>query len=79
MSSTDATRLAGMAKKDGDTDQQIEHLEKAVEAMYNALNAYSEVARDSCDRGVIAVLNEYGYRPLKKELGSVSQPMGEAR
>jgi hypothetical protein len=25
------------------------------------------VARDNSDRGVIAVLNEYGYRPLKKE------------
>lgn len=73
MSSIEATRLAGQAKKDGDSEKQIEHLEKAVEAMYNALNAYGEVARDSCDRGVIAVLNEYGYRPLKKELEAVSQ------
>ena len=62
-----------MAKKDGDSEKLIEHLEKAVESMYNALNAYGEVARDSCDRGVIAVLNEYGYRPLKKELESQSQ------
>ena len=39
----------------------------------NPLNAYSEVTRDSWDRGVIAVLNEYGYRPLKKELEVQSQ------
>ena len=79
MNAIEATRLAGLAKKDGNSEKQIEHLEKAVESMYNALNAYSEVARDSCDRGVIAVLNEYCYRPLKQELESVSQPMEEAR
>jgi hypothetical protein len=68
MNSIEATRLAGQAKRNGDTEKQIEQLELAVEAMYNALNAYSEVARDSCDRGVIAVLNEYGYRELTREL-----------
>ena len=47
--------------------------------MYNARNAYGEVARDSCDRGVIAVLNEYGYRPLKRELDAASQSVEEPR
>ena len=36
--------------------------------MDNALDCLREVARDSCDLGVIAVLNEYGYRPLRREL-----------
>jgi hypothetical protein len=36
-------------------DQQVE---KTVEAMYNGLNALSEVAKDSGDLGVIAGLSE---------------------
>lgn len=68
LASVEALRLAGQAKAAGQTDKQIEHLEKAVESMYNALSAQAEVARDQSDRGVIAVLNEYGYRPLKAEL-----------
>lgn len=68
LSSIEAVRLAGIAKSKGQSDAVIEQLEKAVESMYNALDALREVARDSCDLGVIAVLNEYGYRPLKREL-----------
>lgn len=41
-------------------------LEAAVEAIYSALNAYADMARDPGDRGVIAVLNEHGYRALLK-------------
>jgi hypothetical protein len=68
MGSLEATRLAGAARSKGDRAQVLENLEKAVEGMYNALDAYREVVRDNSDRGVIAVLNEYGYRPLKREL-----------
>ena len=67
LNSIEAVRLAGVAKSKGETDKLVEQLEKATEAMYNALNALGEVANDNSDRGVIAVLNEYGYRPLKKE------------
>jgi hypothetical protein len=68
MNSLEALRLAGQAKAKGDFKAQREQLEAAVEAMYNGLGAYGEVARDPSDRGVIAVLNEYGYRPLRREL-----------
>jgi len=47
-----------------DTAARAESLEAVVEATYNALNAYADVARDPSDRGVIALLNEYGYRVL---------------
>lgn len=63
-----SVRKAGIAKAKGDKETQIAELEKAVESLHGALNALSAVARSNCDRGVIAVLNEYGYRPLKKEL-----------
>lgn len=68
----DSLRRAGQAKADGDTQGQTEKLEAAVESMYNALSALAEVAADNSDRGVIAVLGEYGYRPLVRELEAVS-------
>lgn len=61
-------RKAGIAKAKGDQETQLAELEKAAESLHTALNALAAVARSNSDRGVIAVLNEYGYRPLKKEL-----------
>lgn len=45
-----------------------EAAEIAPEALYNALNAHADVARDASDRAVIALLNEHGYRPVLKAL-----------
>jgi hypothetical protein len=64
----ESTRLAGIAKAKKDKAGQLENLDKAVEAMHNALGAMADVDRNNGDRGVIAVLNEYGFRPLLKEL-----------
>lgn len=64
----EAARLAGQAKAKGDKEAVIAHLEKATEGVYNALNALGDVARDPSDRGVVAALAEYAYRPLKAEL-----------
>jgi len=49
-----------------DAAARAEFLVAAEESIYNALNSYSDVARDSSDRGAIALLNEYGYRALRK-------------
>ncbi len=49
-----------------DASVRAESLEAALEAIYNALNAYSDVARDGSDRGAIALMNEHGYRVLLK-------------
>ncbi|MFT4587656.1 MAG: hypothetical protein ACI9VS_001603 [Candidatus Binatia bacterium] len=62
------TRQAGIAKAAKDKDAQLDHLDKAVEAMHNALGAMADVDRNNGDRGIIAALNEYGFRPLLKEL-----------
>lgn len=70
LTSIEAARKAGNAK--GDKDAQSAALEAAIEAMTNALNALGDVARDPSDRGAIAVLNEYGYRPLVKALDAAS-------
>lgn len=47
-----------------DAATRAESLEAAMDSIYNGLNSWSDVARDSSDRGAIALLNEYGYRPL---------------
>ncbi|MFN0079490.1 MAG: PQQ-binding-like beta-propeller repeat protein [Prosthecobacter sp.] len=52
--------------KSHDPATRAESLEAAMESIYNALNSYSDVARDSTDRGAIALLNEHGYRALRK-------------
>jgi outer membrane protein assembly factor BamB len=52
--------------KSHDPATRSESLEAAMESVYNSLNSYSDVARDSSDRGAIALLNEHGYRALRK-------------
>jgi len=69
-----AARDAGPTKDADDIEAYVEHLETAVEAMHNALQFYADVARDNSDRGVIAVLNEYAYRPLLKALDEAPLP-----
>ena len=68
MNCVDSVRKAGIAERKQDTATEIAELEKAVESMNNALNAMAAVARSNSDRGLIAVLNENGYRLLKKRL-----------
>lgn len=54
--------------KSHDPATRAESRDAAMESLYNALNSWSDVARDSSDRGGIALLNEYGYRPLVKAI-----------
>ena len=51
---------------------QVEQLEKAVEALYNAGNAMSEAYRDTSDKGLIAELDHTAYRPTVQELDKAS-------
>lgn len=62
-----AVREAALAKKDGNIEQAMEHFETALEQTHNCINTLSDVAQDQSDRGVIAVLNAYAWRPLLAE------------
>jgi hypothetical protein len=74
MNMIEAIRKAGVAKARGDADAQLTELEKAIESLYGGCNALAAVARTNTDRAIIAVLNENGYRPLKRALeGAESQ------
>lgn len=74
MTAVESVRAAGIARAAGDEAAWVENLELAVEAMHNALGIYAEVARDNSDRGVIAVLNKYAYRPLVEALNEAPLP-----
>lgn len=64
----ESLRAAGIARAAKDQAAQLEGLDKAVEAMHNAMSALADVDRNNGDRGVIALFNEYGFRPLVREL-----------
>ncbi|MEQ9408700.1 MAG: hypothetical protein RIK87_13270 [Fuerstiella sp.] len=64
MNAVKAVREAALAKQDADTDAVMEQMETALEQTYNCINTLSDVARDQSDRGVIAILNSYAWRPL---------------
>ncbi len=63
-----AVQKASVAETAKDTTTQIAELEKGTESLNNGLNAMAAIARSNSDRGLIAVLNKYGYRPLKNKL-----------
>ena len=63
---------AGEAREANQKEMQVEQLEKAVEALYNAGNAMSEAYRDTSDKGLIAELDHTAYRPTVQELDKAS-------
>ncbi|MEO2031131.1 MAG: hypothetical protein ABGZ35_03495 [Planctomycetaceae bacterium] len=69
-----AVKEAAIARQEGDIDKALEHLETALEQTYNCINTLSDVARDQSDRGVIAILNAYAYRPLLAEYEKLGSP-----
>ncbi len=75
MNAVEALRRAGIAKRQGNRDEQIAELEKALDSITNACNAMAAVARSQSDRGAIAVMNEYGYRPVTKLLEAADAGM----
>jgi hypothetical protein len=60
-------RQAAISKAHGDQDAAAEQLGTAVEQLYDAIDSLGDVAQDPSDRGLIAVLNAYAYRPLVAE------------
>lgn len=68
LTAVESARAAGIARAAKDEAAWEEQLALAIEAMHNALGIYSEVAADPSDRGAIALLNAYGYRPLLEAL-----------
>ncbi len=68
MNALEAVRKAGLAKHAKKKDEQVAELEKALDSITGACDAMAAVACSSSDKGVIALMNEYVYRPVQKLL-----------
>ena len=68
-----AVRRAAIAEADGKHIDAIQNAEIALTTARQALEAYAGVVRDRSDRGAIAVMNEYVYRPLKKKVEALQK------
>ena len=68
-----AVRRAAIAETNVKSLDAIQNAETALAAAREALEAYAEVVRDQSDRGAIAVMNEYVYRPLKEKVAALQK------
>jgi len=66
------------AKERGDEDdyrvrltEAIEQTKAAVATAHQAIEAFANVAKNQSDRGAIATMGEYVYRPLKQKVGEL--------
>ena len=66
-------RRASIAEADGKPLDAIQNAEAALVTAREALEAYTDVVRDQSDRGAIAVMNEYVYRPLKEKVAALQK------
>jgi hypothetical protein len=66
-----AVRRAARADGDGKRDEALQHVEAALKDARDALEAYARVAGDQSDRGAIATMAEYVYRPLKLKVAEL--------
>lgn len=73
LAAVQAVREAGIAKAAGDNETALEQLEVALTSTYNCVNTLADVARDQSDRGLIAILNAYAYRPLLAEYEKLAE------
>jgi hypothetical protein len=64
---------AALAKKAGDNEAALKHLEAALESTCNCINTRSDVDRGQSDRGVIATLNKFAHRPLLAEVEQLAE------
>jgi hypothetical protein len=67
----DAVRKAARAEADNRPEETRLQAEAALKYARAALDAYARVAVDQSDRGAIALMAEYAYRPLKEKVAQL--------
>ena len=65
--------MAGAFEAAGNHEDARRSGEFALDRLREAMEAYARVARDRSDRGAIAVMAEYAYRPLKAKVEGMKQ------
>ena len=71
MNAIEAVRAAATAEAKKDFPGALRETTRAVELIKAGLTAYAKVAGDRSDKGAIAVMNEYVYRPLQKKISEL--------
>jgi hypothetical protein len=66
-------REAALARKQKNNEEAVQKLESAVEALHDAIDTLGDIAVDPSDRGLIAVLAQFAYRPLIAEYERASE------
>lgn len=67
----EAVRRAAVAESEKKPAEALRQAETALSLARRALENYARVARDQSDRGTIATLAEYVYRPLKERVAKL--------
>jgi hypothetical protein len=71
MATVAAVRRAATAESKHDYAAAFKEAEAALTLSTKSLEAYARVARDRSDKGAIAVMNEYVYRPLRGKVAEL--------
>jgi hypothetical protein len=72
LNAVEAVHRAAMAEVKKDRTATLRETELALADVRHALEAYASIARDQSDRGALATLNEFVYRPLKAKVAELS-------
>ena len=72
LDTVEAVRQAAIAEEAKNRDETRKNAKLALDKSKKAIDAYARIARDQSDRGAIATLVEYVYRPLKKKVDELN-------
>ena len=79
MDAIEAVHAGASAKTTGDRTQAASEASRALALSTERLESYAGVARDRSDKGAIAVMNEYVYRPLRAKLVDLKKNQHSAK
>ncbi|MEO5803723.1 MAG: alpha-glucuronidase family glycosyl hydrolase [Verrucomicrobiota bacterium] len=71
MNAIEAVRAAATAESNKDFPRAFTEATRAVDLIKHGLTAYANIAGDRSDKGAIAVMNEYVYRPLQAKVAEL--------
>jgi hypothetical protein len=68
----EAVHSGGAAEMNNEYRKALQHAERGLGALRKAIEAYARVARTQSDRGAVAMVNEFGCRPLQRKLAELT-------
>jgi len=71
LDAVEAVCEAAIAQNQSRTEQAIDQMENALTAIREGLEIFAAVVMDNSDRGAIAIMNDYAYRPIRDILAAL--------